>query len=87
MSRRHAWTRTVTGVLRLVSATFAAPLSAQDDPAAARHPERGDGYRAALVDFACLATAVLSTDAIVTAMESHRCQNDCMRLRSHFRTS
>jgi hypothetical protein len=87
MSRRHALTRTVTGVLMLVSATFAAPLSAQDGLAAARHPERGDGYRAAPVNFASLATALLSTDAIVNAMESHRCQNDLIRLRSHFRTS
>ena len=69
MSRRHALARTVTGVPMLVSATFAASLSAQDGPAAARHPERGDGYRAALANFACLATAVLSTDAIVNAME------------------
>lgn len=36
--------------------------------AAARHPELGDGYKAALVNFGFIANAVLSTDEVVKAM-------------------
>jgi len=36
--------------------------------AAARHPELGDGYKAALVNFGYIANAVLSTDDVVKAM-------------------
>lgn len=40
----------------------------RDATAAARHPEMGDGYKAALVNFAMIANAVLSTDEAVEAM-------------------
>ena len=41
----------------------------KDATAAARHPELGDGYQAALVNFAYIASAVLSTDDAVKAMD------------------
>lgn len=41
----------------------------KDATAAARHPEMGDGYEAALVNFKFMANAVLSTDEAVEAME------------------
>ncbi len=41
----------------------------KDATAAARHPEMGDGYKAALVNFGYIANAVLSTDEVVKAME------------------
>jgi len=41
---------------------------AQDATAAPRHPEWGYGYTAALINFAFLAHAVLSTDEVVKAM-------------------
>lgn len=34
-----------------------------------RHPTRGDGYQAALVNYAFLAHAVVDTDEIVAAMK------------------
>lgn len=34
-----------------------------------RHPEWGDGYKAALINFSFLAHAVLSTDEVVKAMK------------------
>ncbi len=40
----------------------------KDATAGARHPELGDGYQAALVNFAYMANAVLSTDEAVDAM-------------------
>lgn len=40
----------------------------KDATAAARHPELGDGYKAALVNFGFIANAVLSTDEVVKAM-------------------
>ncbi len=40
----------------------------KDATAGARHPELGDGYQAALVNFGYLANAVLTTDEAVTAM-------------------
>lgn len=40
----------------------------KDATAGAKHPELGDGYEAALVNFAYLANAVLSTDEAVKAM-------------------
>jgi len=42
----------------------------KDATAGARHPELGDGYEAALVNFGYMANAVLSTDEIVKAMVS-----------------
>jgi len=44
----------------------------KDATAAARHPELGDGYKAALVNFGFIANAVLSTDEVVKAMEGGR---------------
>ena len=41
---------------------------AKDATAGPRHPEWGDGYTAALINFAFLAHAVLSTDEIVKAL-------------------
>ncbi|MBI2842801.1 MAG: cysteine hydrolase [Armatimonadetes bacterium] len=41
----------------------------KDATAAARHPEMGDGYQAALVNFAYVANSVLSTDEAVEAIE------------------
>jgi len=38
--------------------------------AGARHPELGDGYKAALVNFGYMANAVLSTDEVVAAMSN-----------------
>ena len=43
-------------------------LVVKDATAAPRHPEWGDGYTAALINFAFLAHAVLSTDEIMNAM-------------------
>jgi len=40
----------------------------KDATAGARHPELGDGYQAAMTNFGYLASAVLSTDEVVTAM-------------------
>ncbi|AQA02192.1 isochorismatase [Mycobacterium sp. MS1601] len=40
----------------------------RDATAGPRHPVRGDGYQAALINFAYLAHAVVSTDEIVSAM-------------------
>ncbi len=40
----------------------------KDATAGARHPELGDGYKAALVNFGYIANAVLSTDEVVEAM-------------------
>jgi nicotinamidase-related amidase len=40
----------------------------RDATAGPRHPSRGDGYQAALVNFAFLAHAVLSTDDVIAAM-------------------
>jgi nicotinamidase-related amidase len=42
----------------------------KDATAGARHPELGDGYEAALVNFGYIANAVLSTDEAVDAMEA-----------------
>lgn len=42
----------------------------KDATAGARHPELGDGYKAALVNFGYIANAVLSTGEVVKAMES-----------------
>jgi len=41
----------------------------KDATAGARHPELGDGYEAAIVNFGYIANAVLSTDDVVEAME------------------
>jgi len=40
----------------------------KDATAGARHPELGDGYKAALVNFGYIANAVLSTDEVEKAM-------------------
>lgn len=40
----------------------------KDATAGARHPELGDGYHAALINFGYIANAVLSTDEVVKAM-------------------
>jgi nicotinamidase-related amidase len=42
---------------------------AKDATAARRHPEWGYGYTAALINFAFLAHAVLTTDDVVKAMK------------------
>jgi nicotinamidase-related amidase len=42
---------------------------ARDASAGPRHPEWGDGYEAALVNFRFLAHGVLYTDAVVDAMK------------------
>lgn len=43
-------------------------LVARDATAGPRHPEWGDGYQAALINFSFLAHAVRSTDAVIEAM-------------------
>lgn len=40
----------------------------KDATAAAQHPELGDGYQAALINFGFIASAVLTTDAAVEAL-------------------
>ncbi|MEA3411154.1 MAG: cysteine hydrolase [Pseudomonadota bacterium] len=40
----------------------------KDATAGARHPELGDGYEAAIVNFGYIANAVMSTDEVVKAM-------------------
>lgn len=40
----------------------------KDATAAPRHPELGDGYKAALINYGYIANAVLSTDEVVAAM-------------------
>jgi len=42
---------------------------AKDATAAPRHPEWGYGYTAALINFAFLAHAVMTTDDVVKAMK------------------
>jgi len=44
----------------------------KDATAGARHPELGDGYKAALVNFGYIAGAVLSTDEVVEAINHAR---------------
>jgi nicotinamidase-related amidase len=41
----------------------------KDATAAPRHPQRGDGYKAALINFAYFANAVLTTQEAVAAMQ------------------
>jgi nicotinamidase-related amidase len=41
----------------------------KDATAGARHPELGDGYQAALINYGYLANAVLTTDEAVKAIE------------------
>ena len=41
----------------------------KDATAAPRHPELGDGYKAALINFGYIANAVLSTDEVVAAIK------------------
>lgn len=41
----------------------------KDATAAPRHPELGDGYKAALINYGYIANAVLSTDEVVKAMK------------------
>ncbi len=41
----------------------------KDATAAPQHPELGDGYEAALINFGYLANAVLSTNEVVEAMQ------------------
>jgi nicotinamidase-related amidase len=43
-------------------------LVVKDATAAPRHPEIGDGYKAALINYGYIANAVLSTDEVVAAM-------------------
>ncbi len=43
----------------------------KDATAGARHPELGDGYQAAMVNFGFMANAVLSTDDAVKAMRTN----------------
>ncbi len=42
----------------------------KDATAGAKHPELGDGYKAALINFGYLANSVISTDEAVLAMEA-----------------
>jgi len=43
-------------------------LVVKDATAVPRHPELGDGYKAALINYGYIANAVLSTDEVVAAM-------------------
>jgi len=43
-------------------------LVVKDATAAPRHPELGDGYKAALINFGYIANAVLPTDAVIAAI-------------------
>ena len=44
-------------------------LVVKDATVAPHHPELGDGYKAALINFGYVANAVLSTDEVVEAMQ------------------
>jgi len=44
-------------------------LVVKDATAAPHHPELGDGYKAALINFGYVANSVLSTDEVVAAMQ------------------
>jgi nicotinamidase-related amidase len=44
-------------------------LVVKDATAAPQHPDLGDGYKAALINFGYIANAVLSTDEVVKAMQ------------------
>jgi nicotinamidase-related amidase len=44
-------------------------LVVKDATAAPQHPELGDGYKAALINFGYIANTVLSTDEAVEAMK------------------
>ena len=54
----------------------------KDATAAPRHPELGDGYKAALINFGYIANAVLSTDEVVKAM-SKRANRAIFAAHSH----
>ena len=43
----------------------------KDATAAARHPELGDGYKAAVINYNFIANAVRTTDEAVSAMRQH----------------
>jgi nicotinamidase-related amidase len=45
-------------------------IVAKDATAGARHPELGDGYKAALINFGYIASGVLSTDEVEKAMSN-----------------
>jgi nicotinamidase-related amidase len=47
-------------------------VAVKDATAGARHPELGDGYEAALVNFGYIASAVMSTDEVVEAISQAR---------------
>jgi nicotinamidase-related amidase len=47
-------------------------IMVKDATAGARHPELGDGYKAALINFGYIASAVLSTDEVERAMGDGR---------------
>lgn len=49
-------------------------LVVKDATAAPRHPDLGDGYKAALINFGYIANAVLSTDEAVEAMNQRQTQ-------------
>ena len=44
----------------------------KDATAGARHPELGDGYQSALINYGYMANAVMTTDEVVKAMEGSR---------------
>jgi nicotinamidase-related amidase len=48
----------------------------KDATAAPRHPDQGDGYKAAIVNYGFLANAVLSTADAVTAMSQAKANGD-----------
>jgi nicotinamidase-related amidase len=48
----------------------------KDATAGARHPQLGDGYKAALVNFGYMANEVLSTDEAVMAMNKSAIAGD-----------
>ena len=45
------------------------PAVVKDATAAPRHPELGDGYQSAVVNYHFIANAVLTTDEAVSAMQ------------------
>ena len=54
----------------------------KDATAGPRHPEWGDGYQAALINFSFLAHAVLSTDEVVKAMGRFESKNKALVLEA-----
>ena len=60
----------LAGLFSLIEDLDKTKIDTKDATAAAKHPDLGDGYPAALTNFAYIASAVLDTDAVVSELRS-----------------